>query len=344
MQARLFDSVTETCNLCSRHCRIPRGKRGFCNVRENVAGNLVTLTYGKITACGIDPVEKKPLYHFLPGTGTVSVSSFGCNFTCRHCQNHTLSQEFRHDTERAEPEDIVWAAVRTGAQSISFTYNEPTVFYEFMYDVSREAQREGLRTAVITNGYMTEDAVREIAPYVDAFRIDLKAFSDSFYRTVCGGAHLQPVLDTISSVSELQKHLELVTLIIPGINDAPEEISADFALRCKGDSMAPRLLDGDLVFIKQQPSVDNGEIAAVIIGEALFGKIFKNFALRLLSVAFGSIIYYIVVQAVITMGLDANLLKLLSAVIVAIFLAIPHWKRQYKEKHMRKQKGGKGNA
>ena len=226
MQARLFDSVTETCNLCPRHCRIPRGKRGFCNVRENVAGNLVTLTYGKITACGIDPVEKKPLNHFLPGTGTVSVSSFGCNFTCRHCQNHTLSQEFRHDTERAEPEDIVWAAVRTGAQSISFTYNEPTVFYEFMYDVSREAQREGLRTAVITNGYMTEDAVREIAPYVDAFRIDLKAFSDSFYRTVCGGAHLQPVLDTISCVSELQKHLELVTLIIPGYNDAPGEISA----------------------------------------------------------------------------------------------------------------------
>ncbi len=226
MQARLFDSTTETCNLCSRRCVIPNGKRGFCNVRENRDGILQTLTYGKITACGLDPVEKKPLFHFLPGTVTVSVSSFGCNFTCRHCQNHTLSQEFVTNTEQAEPEDIVWAAVRTGAPSISFTYNEPTVFYEFMYDVCREAKREGIRTALITNGYMTEDAVREIAPYMDAFRIDLKAFSDSFYDTVCGGARLSPVLDMISCVSALQKHLELVTLIIPGVNDSPNEISS----------------------------------------------------------------------------------------------------------------------
>ena len=229
MQARLFDSDTETCTLCARRCHIPRGKRGFCNVRENVAGNLVTLTYGKVTACGLDPVEKKPLFHFLPGTATVSVSSFGCNFTCRHCQNHTLSQEFVSDAQRAEPEDIVFAAVRSGAQSISFTYNEPTVFYEFMYDVAREAKREGLRTAVITNGYLTEEAVRDIAPYMDAFRIDLKAFSDSFYKTVCGGAKLSPVLDTITLSAELKKHLELVTLIIPGVNDSAEEISAMLA-------------------------------------------------------------------------------------------------------------------
>ena len=226
MQARLFDSDLETCGLCARRCVIPKGKRGFCNVRENVAGNLVTLTYGKVTACGLDPMEKKPLYHFLPGTQTVSVSSFGCNFTCRHCQNHHISQEFCRGVSRAEPEDIVRAAVGAGAASISFTYNEPTVFYEFMYDVSRLAKAEGLLTAVITNGYMTEDAVNDIAPYMDAFRIDLKAFSDSFYQTVCGGARLAPVLDSITRAAELKKHLELVTLIIPGVNDSAEELSS----------------------------------------------------------------------------------------------------------------------
>ena len=226
MQARLFDSLTKTCNLCVRRCVIPNGKRGFCNVRENVSGNLLTLTYGKVTACGLDPVEKKPLYHFLPGTGTVSVSSFGCNFTCLHCQNHTLSQEFRRDAMRAEPEDIVNAALQSKAQSISFTYNEPTVFYEFMYDVSKLAKSAGLKTAVITNGYMTEEAVRDISPYMGAFRIDLKAFSDSFYKTVCGGARLEPVLDAVKLVSELKKHLELVTLIIPGMNDSKDEISS----------------------------------------------------------------------------------------------------------------------
>ena len=226
MQARLFDSVTNTCTLCARRCVIEDGCRGFCRVRENRGGVLHTLTYGEITACGIDPVEKKPLFHFLPGTGTVSVSSFGCNFTCRHCQNHTLSQEIRGDALRAEPEEIVDAALFSGAESIAFTYNEPTVFYEFMYDVCRLAKAEGLLTAVITNGYMTEDAVNEIAPYMDAFRIDLKAFSDEFYRTVCGGAHLQPVLDTITRVSERKKHLELVTLLIPGLNDSTEELSS----------------------------------------------------------------------------------------------------------------------
>ena len=121
MQARLFDSVTNTCTLCARRCVIEDGCRGFCRVRENRGGVLHTLTYGEITACGIDPVEKKPLFHFLPGTGTVSVSSFGCNFTCRHCQNHTLSQEIRGDALRAEPEEIVDAALFSGAESIAFT-------------------------------------------------------------------------------------------------------------------------------------------------------------------------------------------------------------------------------
>ncbi|HJJ31088.1 MAG TPA: AmmeMemoRadiSam system radical SAM enzyme [Methanocorpusculum sp.] len=226
MQARFFDAETCVCNLCARHCRILPGHFGFCRVRENVSGLPETKTYGELTACGIDPVEKKPLNHFLPRSSTLSISSFGCNFTCLHCQNHMLSQCADAETVTVSPEEVVSLARREQVQSISFTYNEPTVFYEYMYDVSRLARKAGIKTAMITNGYLSEDAVSEIAPYMDAFRIDLKAFSDEFYRTVCGNAHLQPVLDTILRVSELKRHLELVTLIIPGKNDSPEELAS----------------------------------------------------------------------------------------------------------------------
>ncbi len=225
MQARFFNTETKTCRLCPRHCHIPDGSFGFCRVRENQNGTLYSKTYGKITACGIDPIEKKPLYHFLPGTQTVSVSSFGCNFTCKHCQNFSLSQS-EPQTARVLPEDIVDAAVRAAVPSISFTYHEPTVMYEFMEGVCQLAKAAGLKTAMVTNGYLSEEAVRDIAPYMDAFRIDLKAFSDSFYRSVCGGAHLEPVLETICLVHELKRHLELVTLIIPGLNDSADEIAA----------------------------------------------------------------------------------------------------------------------
>ncbi len=224
MQARFFDATKAVCNLCARHCCIPPGKRGFCRVRENIDGTLMTRTYGELTACDINPIEKKPLNHFLPGSATLSISSFSCNFTCRHCQNHMLSQNITCDTESATAADIVRLALREQVDSISFTYNEPTVFYEYMYDVARLAHQAGLKTAVITNGYMSEEACTELAPYMDAFRIDLKSFSDDFYRDVCGNAHLQPVLDTIVRVSELKRHLELVTLIIPTVNDSLEEI------------------------------------------------------------------------------------------------------------------------
>ncbi|HJJ35625.1 MAG TPA: AmmeMemoRadiSam system radical SAM enzyme [Methanocorpusculum sp.] len=225
MQARFFDDTKNVCMLCPRHCSIPNGARGFCRVRENRNGTLITRTYGELTACGIDPIEKKPLNHFLPGSATLSISSFGCNFTCKHCQNHTLSQDISCTTEYAEPEDIVRIARQNQVDSISFTYNEPTVFYEYMYDVAKLAHASGLKTAIITNGYLNEDPCKELARYMDAFRIDLKAFSDTFYRTVCGNAHLQPILDTISRVAKLKRHLELVTLIIPGLNDSPDELA-----------------------------------------------------------------------------------------------------------------------
>ncbi|MCQ2377231.1 MAG: AmmeMemoRadiSam system radical SAM enzyme [Methanocorpusculum sp.] len=226
MPARFFDAENARCGLCARRCRILPGETGFCRVRQNIWGTLYTKTYGRLTACGTDPIEKKPLNHFLPGSTTLSISSFGCNFTCLHCQNHELSQCTDTDTADASPMNIISSAKDTGAQSISFTYNEPTVFYEFMYDTAREAKRAGLKTIMVTNGYLSCEAQKEIAPYMDAVRVDLKAFSDAFYRDVCGGAALQPVLDTIVRTKELGCHLELVTLLIPGLNNSEEELSS----------------------------------------------------------------------------------------------------------------------
>ncbi|MDO5845296.1 MAG: AmmeMemoRadiSam system radical SAM enzyme [Methanocorpusculum sp.] len=229
MQARFFDEKSGRCSLCARRCRISGNSRGFCGVR----GNGETLTYGRLTAAGADPIEKKPLYHFLPGSRTFSVSSFGCNFTCLHCQNYELSQVRAGAADDvsvpASPEEVVSAAVSAGCLSVSFTYNEPTVSYEFMYDVAKLAHASGLQTAMITNGYMTEEALRDIAPYMDAVRVDLKAFSDGFYRKVCGGARLHPVLDTVVCARELRRHVELVTLLIPGMNDSREEIARMFS-------------------------------------------------------------------------------------------------------------------
>jgi Pyruvate-formate lyase-activating enzyme len=240
MIADFFDSENEICGLCARHCHIPDGVRGFCRVRENVRGELIAKTYGKITAAAFDPVEKKPLYHFLPGTETFSLSSFGCNFTCKHCQNYELSQsDSAPRAPRIEPDEAVFAAIDNGAQSISFTYNEPTVSFEFVYDVCKSAHQHNIRTALITNGYMEAAPLEKIAPYLDAVRIDLKAFSDEFYESVCGGAHLEPVLNTAVRAKRLGLHVELVTLLIPGLNDSEEEIAAmlDWELKTLGPAV-----------------------------------------------------------------------------------------------------------
>lgn len=226
MQARFFDTATETCGLCKRQCRIPAGKTGFCGVRKNTGKGLVTWTYGALAASGIDPIEKKPLYHCMPGSPTLSLSTFGCNFTCRHCQNYDLSQRTDIETMPVSPEEIIRAAETEHISIISFTYNEPTVFYEYMFDIAKLAHASGIRTAMITNGYLSEEALRELAPYLDAIRIDLKAFSESFYQDVCGGAHLTGVLETIQLAQELKLHQELVTLVIPGLNDSAEEIQS----------------------------------------------------------------------------------------------------------------------
>lgn len=215
------------CDLCAHRCRIHDGKTGICGVRKNDSGTLVPLTYGKVSAEAIDPIEKKPLNHFLPGTEVYSLGGIGCNFRCKHCQNWEISQmsEFRGYLQDITPEEGVRRAVQSGCKSIAWTYNEPTIWHEYTKDMGEIAQQQGLKTVYVTNGYITEEALKDISPMLDAFRVDIKAFSDAFYRSVCS-ARLQPVLDATIVAKECGMHIETVTLLIPGLNDSPDEVRA----------------------------------------------------------------------------------------------------------------------
>ena len=215
------------CNLCHQQCTIADGKRGICGVRVNEAGRLYTLVYGKAAATGLDPVEKKPLFHFYPGSSTYSISTVGCNFRCRNCQNYEISQMPKDYGpvvgERLPPEEVVSAAKRYRCKSIAYTYTEPTIFFEYAYETARLASEEGIKNIFVTNGYITEEALRTIEPHLDAANIDLKSLSDEFYRENCG-ARLQPVLDNIRLHKELGIWIEITTLIIPTLNDSEEEL------------------------------------------------------------------------------------------------------------------------
>jgi pyruvate formate lyase activating enzyme len=218
------------CYLCAHRCRIAASKFGVCSVRENRQGRLVTHVYGDVIAAHIDPVEKKPLFHFLPGTTSFSVATIGCNFRCPFCQNWQISQAGKKEREFGggqplSPEEIVEAARRRGCRSISFTYTEPTIFFEYAYDTARLARKADLANIFVTNGYMTAEALRTIRPYLDAANVDLKAFRDETYRKVCG-ARLEPVLDSIRLMRELGIWVEVTTLIVPGMNDGDEELAA----------------------------------------------------------------------------------------------------------------------
>jgi pyruvate formate lyase activating enzyme len=230
------DDGEVVCELCAHHCRIKDGHRGICGVRENRAGVLYSLVYGWLVAENVDPVEKKPLFHVLPGSRSYSISTVGCNFHCRHCQNFSISQPgaFAADTVPGvlrSPEHVVASAVSDGCQSISYTYVEPTVFFEFAYDCCVLARAQGLKNIFVSNGYMTEKTSRKLAPVLDAINIDIKSFSDDFYRKICG-ARLQPVLDTVRLMHELGVWVEITTLVIPGLNDSDAELTeiAEFIL------------------------------------------------------------------------------------------------------------------
>lgn len=222
------------CGLCNHRCHIGPGKRGICGVRENREGKLVSLVYGRLVAEHVDPIEKKPLFHFLPGSRSFSISTVGCNFQCLHCQNYQISQYPHHYGGAIEGRErtaryVAETAEQQGCASISYTYVEPTVFYEFSRDCALEAEKRGIKNVYVTNGFMTAEVVRDLAPYLDGANIDVKSFQDSFYRKVCK-AKLQPVLDNVRLMYELGIWVEVTTLVIPGHNDSPEELRdiADF--------------------------------------------------------------------------------------------------------------------
>lgn len=220
------DEKKVRCGLCRFHCLIRDGARGICRVRENHGGTLYSLVYGKLCAEHPDPIEKKPLFHVLPGSSSYSIATVGCNFHCQHCQNYSISQlEMQAQIPGIErtPQDIVRSALDSGCSSIAYTYTEPTIFFEFAYDTARLARKAGLKNIFVTNGYISREALADIAPYLDAANIDLKGFTEKFYHEVVG-ASLSEVLDSISEYRRLGIWLELTTLIIPGLNDSDSEL------------------------------------------------------------------------------------------------------------------------
>jgi pyruvate formate lyase activating enzyme len=222
-----LDNHAVQCHLCAHHCVISQGKRGICGVRENKGGILCTLVYGRSIAENIDPIEKKPFFNFFPGSKSFSIATAGCNFRCLHCQNYDISQMPRNRDvimgKNLSPEDVVSLAKQNGCRSISYTYTEPTIFYEYAYDTAKRAAAEGLKNVFVTNGYITRGPLRKISPYLDAANIDLKSFTEGFYKKICG-AKLQPVLDAIKLYRDLNIWIEITTLIIPTYNDSPAEL------------------------------------------------------------------------------------------------------------------------
>jgi pyruvate formate lyase activating enzyme len=215
------------CSLCPHRCVLAEGERGTCRTRENRGGKLYTFVYGNPCTVNVDPIEKKPFYHFLPGTSAFSLATAGCNLSCQYCQNYTISQVPPEDTQNydAPPQAIVAASSQQGAPTIAYTYSEPMIFFEYMLDTARIARRYGLRNAVISAGYVNTEPLRELCRAVDAIKIDLKGFNEEFYREVCGGT-LDPVLEAIRTIHESGVHLEIVNLVVPTLNDDPRELRA----------------------------------------------------------------------------------------------------------------------
>ena len=214
------------CDLCPRSCRLAPGQRGLCYVRAAAGDGLVLTTWGRSSGLCVDPIEKKPLHHFLPGTGTLSFGGVGCNLTCRYCQNWPISRSRAEEelTERATPQAIAAAAARTGSRSVAFTYNEPVTFLEYAVDVAEACRERGVRGVALTAGYISPEPRADFFRAMDAANVDLKSFRDGFYRRLCDG-ELEPVLDTLRYIRrETAAWLEITTLLIPGENDSETEL------------------------------------------------------------------------------------------------------------------------
>ncbi len=216
------DDHTVRCKLCPHACIIKEGEKGICRVRKNDSGKLLTDVYGFVSAMNLDPIEKKPLYHYYPGSSVLSIGSYGCNLHCSFCQNSSISQSEADNSRQKQyftPEQLIALAMnQPGNLGIAFTYNEPIVYYEYMIDTARMAKKAGLKTIMVTNGFINPEPLDELLGFTDAFSVDLKAFSEEFYRKVTS-SRLKPVLEALRQIRKSGKHLEIVNLLIPGLND-----------------------------------------------------------------------------------------------------------------------------
>ncbi|MCM8797244.1 MAG: AmmeMemoRadiSam system radical SAM enzyme [Candidatus Omnitrophica bacterium] len=222
---KLEDKIVQ-CHICPRNCVIPEGKRGFCGVRENRGGLLYAFSYGKLVAVHIDPIEKKPLFHFLPGSSAFSIATAGCNLRCKFCQNWEISQRKPDEVDYSylEPQDLIKKVKESGSYIIAYTYTEPTIFYEYMLDVARLAKKEGIRNIMHSCGYINEEPLRELAKYLDAANIDLKGFSEDYYVKI-SEASLGSVLKSLKILKEEGVAVEITNLVLPGYNDDPQMIA-----------------------------------------------------------------------------------------------------------------------
>lgn len=214
------------CDICPRYCALQEGQRGFCFVRARQQDQIVLTTYGRSSGFCVDPIEKKPLNHFLPGTSVLSFGTAGCNLSCKFCQNWDMSKSREMDTlaDEASPEIIARTSVRLGCRSVAFTYNDPTIFHEYAIDVAQACREQGIRSVAVTAGYVCDEPREEFYRYMDAANVDLKGFSERFYKQICGGS-LQPVLDTLVYIKHHTKvWLEITTLVIRGENDSEVEL------------------------------------------------------------------------------------------------------------------------
>ncbi len=225
-EARFYRKIKNDllqCRLCSHYCILKNGEVGFCNARQNKGGKLYSLVYGYPVAVNVDPIEKKPLFHFLPGSDIFSLGTFGCNFRCKNCQNYDISQESAIEEKNkalpfVAPEKIVEGALAYKTNSIAYTYVEPTIFGEYALDIMTLAKEKNLKNVWVSNGFMSEEFLEELLPLADAFNIDIKSFDDEFYKTNCS-AWLKPVLENTKKIKKFGKHLEVTTLVIPSLSD-----------------------------------------------------------------------------------------------------------------------------
>ena len=216
---------TVQCHLCPHNCVINENQSGVCRVRVNKEGILYSENYGEISSMGVDPIEKKPLYHFYPSQGILSLGTFGCNFMCKFCQNFRISQQTPKTTFQT-PDEIIEQAKKRNIMGIAYTYSEPMVWYEYVYETAKKAHKEGLKNVLVTNGFINQKPLKQLSEYIDAANIDLKSFHNDFYKNLCGG-RVEPVLETIKYL-EGETHLELTTLIVTDHNDEREELEELF--------------------------------------------------------------------------------------------------------------------